>query len=127
MKYLSRGSFAGLIVAGLLAMPLSTHAGPKTEDQLIAEMDSPSADKVASAMLAIEKEYPTSTKAFPKMKVLLKDNRPKVRRKAARGLHPPQTLLRGASNATIASSFHRAVRSGRRHGGRHGQRRIGWR
>jgi len=67
-------------------MPLSTHAGPKTEDQLIAEMDSPSADKVASAMLAIEKEYPTSTKAFPKMKVLLKDNRPKVRRKAARVL-----------------------------------------
>ena len=69
-----------------LAAPCSVQAAAKTEDQLIAELDGPNEDKVASAMLAIEKQFPASTKAFPKMKTLLKDNRPKVRRKAARVL-----------------------------------------
>ena len=59
---------------------------PVTEDSLIAELDSPDEDVVAAAMQKLEKQYPTSTKAFPKMKELLKDDRVKVRRKAARVL-----------------------------------------
>ena len=86
MKKLCKRSFVGLLLTAVLAAPLSLQAAAKTEEQLIAELDGPNPDKVASAMLAIEKQFPTSTKAFPKMKALLKDPRPKVRRKAARVL-----------------------------------------
>ena len=57
-----------------------------SEDSLIKELDSPNADTVAKALLALEKQYPTSTKALPIMKKLLSDNREKVKRKAARVL-----------------------------------------
>src|SRR5262249_31327751 len=43
-------------------------------------------DKVTETLLALERHYPTSTKAFPTIKKLLTDSRPKVRRKAARVL-----------------------------------------
>jgi len=49
-------------------------------------LDSPNENKVTDALLKLEKQYPTSTKAFPTMKKLLKDPRAKVRRKAARVL-----------------------------------------
>ncbi len=70
-------------------MSLSTLLSPilaaeKTEDQLIAALDSPQAKVVNDALLKLEKQYPTSTKAFPKMKKLLTDNRSEVRRKAGR-------------------------------------------
>ncbi len=78
-----------LVAALLLAMFTAVSpalAAEKTEDQLIAELASPNAAKVTEALLKLEKQYPTSTKAFPTMKKLLKDPREKVRRKAARVL-----------------------------------------
>ncbi|HWN97570.1 MAG TPA: HEAT repeat domain-containing protein, partial [Methylomirabilota bacterium] len=59
-------------------------AAEKTEDQLIADLDSPQVKVVNGALLKLEKLHPTSTKAFPKMKKLLADSRPEVRRKAGR-------------------------------------------
>src|SRR6266496_4104762 len=78
-----------LVAALLLAMFTAVSpalAAEKTEDQLIAELASPNAAKVTEALLKLEKQYPTSTKALPTMKKLLKDPREKVRRKAARVL-----------------------------------------
>lgn len=72
-----------LVVAGFVA-PLQ--AAEKSEDQLIADFDSPKEDVVAQAMLKVEKAYPNSAKALPKLKAALKDQRAKVRRKAARVL-----------------------------------------
>lgn len=78
-------------LAGALLIVLSTasttlQAAAPTEAQLIAELDSPKANKVTSALLKLEKEYPTSTNALPKMVQLLSDSRPEVRRKAGRVL-----------------------------------------
>jgi hypothetical protein len=56
----------------------------KTEDQLIADLASPKEEVVADAMLKIEKQFPTSTKAIPEIKKYLGDDRARVRRKAAR-------------------------------------------
>lgn len=70
----------------LFAVASPVQAAEKTEDQLIADLDSPRAEVVTAAMLKIEKTYPTSTKAVPKMKALLTDARQPVRRKAARVL-----------------------------------------
>jgi|ERR1041385_1445294 HEAT repeat protein len=86
MKSLYSRNLVALALAGILLAPASVLAGPKTEDELIAELDNPNAERVASTMLAIEKQYPNSTKSFPKLKAFLKDSRPKVRRKAARVL-----------------------------------------
>jgi HEAT repeat protein len=86
MEALLKRNLLVLLIGGALLAPVSLFAAQKTEDQLIAELDSPNGSKVASAMLAIEKQYPNSTKAFPKIKSLLADKRPEVRRKAARVL-----------------------------------------
>jgi len=89
MKALCKRYFLAMLTAGALLMApasASLFAAEKTEDQLIAELDNPDGRKVASTMLAIEKQYPTSTKALPKIKGFLKVNRPEVRRKAARVL-----------------------------------------
>jgi HEAT repeat protein len=61
-------------------------AGEKTEEQLIAELSSPDASKVANAMQDLEKRFPTSTNAFATMRKMLTDPREKVRRKAGRVL-----------------------------------------
>lgn len=67
--------------------PLSIQAGsPKTEDELIVDLASPKVRVVTAALLQIEKNYPTGTKAFPAIKKLLTDSRPAVVRKAARVL-----------------------------------------
>jgi len=79
-------SFVGASALALLALAGPVLAAEKTEDLLIAELASPNAAKVTDALLKLEKQYPTSTKAFPIMKRLLKDPREKVRRKAARVL-----------------------------------------
>jgi HEAT repeat protein len=79
----------GLIgVAALAVLTLASPASAreKTEDELIAELHYPDPDKVAEAMQHLEKQFPTSTKAFPTIKKLLADPREKVRRKAARVL-----------------------------------------
>ncbi len=86
MNRICKRSFIGILVLGLVGVASPVLAKDKSEDELIADMASPLADKVAEAMLQIEKKYPTSTKAFPTMKKLLKDPREKVRRKAARVL-----------------------------------------
>ena len=72
-----------------------------SEDSLIKELDSPNADTVAKALLALEKQYPTSTKALPIMKKLLSDNRQKVNRKAARVL--------GSLHADVSSDDIKAI------------------
>jgi len=64
-------------------------AAPKkavTEDDLIAELASPNEKTVNAALQKLEKQFPTSTKAFPEMKRLLADSRSSVRRKAGRVL-----------------------------------------
>ncbi len=89
MTKIHRGILFSTAVAMLCLVGCETTGSarmPVTEDSLIEELDSANEDRVASALQRLEKEYPTSTKAFPKMKELLKDDRVKVRRKAARGL-----------------------------------------
>jgi len=79
-----------LSAVAFLANP--AQAKPKTEEQLIAELDSPKEKVVFDAMAQLEKEYPTSTAYLPKLKAMLTDNRLKVQRKAARvlgALHTP--------------------------------------
>ena len=86
MSKLCKRSFIGVLVLGLASMASPALAKEKSEDELIQELASPNADKVAETMLQIEKKYPTSTKALPTIKKLLKDPRSKVRRKAGRVL-----------------------------------------
>ena len=75
-----------MLAVGFIVAALPLRAAAATEDQLIKDLDSSNAGVVTSALLKLEKEYPTSTKAFPVMKKLLTDKRDKVRRKAARVL-----------------------------------------
>src|SRR5437868_5357921 len=86
MKTLFKSHVALIFFAALLLAPASLFAAEKTEAQLMADLDQPNADRVASTMLALEKQYPNSTNYHPKLKAFLKDSRPKVRRKAARVL-----------------------------------------
>ena len=85
----------------LLTWAPSALAKDKTEDQLIQELSSPDAGKVTDALLQLEKKFPTSTKAFPTIKGLLHDPRPKVQRKAARVL--------GALHADVSSEDVKAI------------------
>jgi len=86
MKTICKRSFIGMLAVALFALASPVSAAEKTEDQLIADLDSPRAEVVTAAMLKLEKNHPTSTKAFPKLKSLLTDARQPVRRKAARVL-----------------------------------------
>ncbi len=100
MKNLTKRSFLVALALGVLALTTFTSgAAPKkgmTEDELIAELAGPNDEKVADAMLQLERQFPTSTKAIPTMKKLLTDPRAKVRRKAARVLG----VLHAEVNAT---------------------------
>jgi HEAT repeat protein len=82
----TRRSFFIALAMGVFTLTTSQlqAAKEKTEDQLIADLASPKEDVVADAMLKIEKQFPTSTRAIPEIKKYLGDNRAKVRRKAAR-------------------------------------------
>jgi len=75
-----------MLALTVVAVALPAQAKDKSEDELIADLGSSNEDTVTSAMLALEKHYPTSTKAFPTIKKLLTDSRAKVRRKAGRVL-----------------------------------------
>jgi HEAT repeat protein len=75
-----------MVLLAVLVLTFPAQAKPETEDELIADLSSRNEDKVVETLLALEKQYPTSTKAFPTMKKLLTDSRQKVRRKAARVL-----------------------------------------
>ena len=84
MSQILRRGFIAASLLSLFALAAPVIGAEKTEDQLIADLDSPKATVVSSALQKLEKEYPGSTKALPKIKQLLTDNRPEVRRKAAR-------------------------------------------
>ena len=75
-----------LAIAFVFALALPLLARPQTEEQLIAELDSPTAKVVYAALQNLEKQYPTSAPALAKIKTLLTDARPTVRQKAARVL-----------------------------------------
>jgi hypothetical protein len=88
MNIMTKRSFVVALAVGVFALAsFSSEAKPKlTEDQLIAELSGSNPDKVADAMLQLERNFPTSTKFLPKVKELLTDPRDKVRRKAGRVL-----------------------------------------
>jgi HEAT repeat protein len=90
MNSIGKHSFISMLVLAILALNLTSWnlqaRPPKTEDELIADLSSPKAGVVTSALQKIEKEYPTTTKALPAIKKLLTDPRLKVQRKAARVL-----------------------------------------
>lgn len=88
MKQINTRSFFLALALGAYALTtLSLHAAKgKTEEQWIADLDSPKASVVTAALQKLEKEYPTSTKGIPRIKALLTDSRPEIRRKAARVL-----------------------------------------
>lgn len=93
MNYISKRSLVGMLALAVLAFSQTiSSAAPPTEAALIANLASPKEGTVTSALQSLEKEYPTSTNAFPTMKKLLTDPRDKVARKAARvlgSLHAP--------------------------------------
>ena len=96
LKMTKRSFFVALACGAVVLTTFPAWAGKKTEDQLIADLSSPKESVVDSAMLHLEKEYPTSTKATTEIKKYLGDHRPKVRRKAARVL--------GALHADVTSA-----------------------
>jgi HEAT repeat protein len=74
-----------IVVAGLV-LATNVSAKEKTEAELLKDLDSPKPGVVTDALQKIEKEYPNSAAGIAKTKQLLTDNRPPVRRKAARVL-----------------------------------------
>lgn len=88
MNNITKRSFILALAVGILAFAaIPAQAGKeKTEDQLIADLSSSKEKDVFSALQQLEKQYPTSTRAFPEMKKLLTDPRVKIRCKAARVL-----------------------------------------
>ena len=88
MLNMTKRSFIAALAVGVFALSLaSSHAAKvKTEDELIAELSGTDAKKVADAMLGLERQYPTSTKAQGEIKKYLTDSREIVRRKAGRVL-----------------------------------------
>lgn len=88
MMKLTQRSFLLALACGIFALTTASvqAAKVKTEDELIAELASPKEEVVVSAMLKLEKQFPTSAKAVTEIKKYLGDNRAKVRRKAARVL-----------------------------------------
>jgi HEAT repeat protein len=86
MKVPGRRSFIYALTFLVLGAASPAWAKEKSEDELIAELASPKEAVVHKALLDLEKQYPTGTKALPTIKKLLADPRPAVKRKAARVL-----------------------------------------
>jgi len=84
MNKMCKCSFIGALMLALFTAVSPVMAA--TEDQLIADLASPNETKVTDALLKLEKQYPTSTKAFPTMKKVSKDPLPKITTRAARVL-----------------------------------------
>lgn len=109
MKNLTKRGFILGLVLGVITFTttslLAAGKKAKTEEDLIAELAGPNADKVANAMLQLEKQYPTSTKAFPEIKKLLTDPREKVRRKAGRVLGALHAEVGDADLKNICAMF----------------------
>lgn len=107
MKNMTKRSFIIAVALGVYAFTAVTlpAATKLTEDQLIAELAGPNEDKVANAMLQLEKNYPTSTKMLPPIKKLLTDSRSKVRRKAVRVLGALHSEVDAADLKNITAMF----------------------
>ncbi len=89
--------FAAIVV--LFASCAST----RPESELLRDLDSPSAGVVCDALQALEKQYPGSPTARPKIVARLDDSREEVRRKAARVLGAMGTRLDDAGTAKVAA------------------------
>lgn len=85
-----------LVAAAIFTTALPLLAAPKTEDQLLTDLDSPKEKVVYAALQDLEKQYPTSAAGLAKIKTLLTDPRPLVHEKAARVL--------GALHAEVSDS-----------------------
>lgn len=106
MSNMTKRSFIVGLALGVFALTTSPLlAKAKTEDQLIAELAGPNEDKVANALLQLEKQYPTSTKAHPEIKKLLTDPREKVRRKAGRVLGAVHAEVNDTDLKNITAMF----------------------
>jgi hypothetical protein len=107
MKNMSKRSFIIAVALGVYALTAVTlpAAAKLTEAQLIAELSGPNEDKVANAMLQLEKNFPTSTAMIPPIKKLLTDPREKVRRKAARVLGALHTEVDSTDLKNITAMF----------------------
>lgn len=90
---------AGLVVAAVVA--LCACASTRPESELLRNLDSPSAGVVCDALQALEKQYPGSAAARPKIVAKLDDSREEVRRKAARVLGSMGTRLDDAETAKV--------------------------
>jgi HEAT repeat protein len=88
MNNITKRSFILALAVGVFAFATSPAlaAKLKTEDELITDLGSSQEKIVFAALQQLEKQYPTSTKAFPEMKKLLTDPRVKIRCKSARVL-----------------------------------------
>jgi len=103
MKTMCKRSFVGALTLGLLMLASPLIAAEKSEDQLVQDLDSPKAPVVTEALLKLEKNYPASTKALPKIKALLTDSRSAVRRKAGRVLGALHADLSDAEMKSITA------------------------
>lgn len=118
MIKLTQRSFLVALACGVFALTtVSVHAAKvKTEDELIADLASPKEDEVASTMLKLEKQFPTSPKTIAAVKKYLGDNRAKVRRKAARVIGVLHAEVTSEEIKTICALFkasdHREVMDG---------------
>ncbi len=79
IKYLLVSIFA-------ISLAVPALAKQKTEEEVLTDMDSPTAKVAVSGLAEMEKQYPTSTAGLAKTKTLLADERVTVREKAARVL-----------------------------------------
>jgi HEAT repeat protein len=93
MKNICKYLALGLLVF-TVALPL--FASERPEAELLADLTSPKARVVVKALQDIEKQYPTDVNAQTQIKLLLNDDRPTVKRKAARVL--------GALNADVSET-----------------------
>ena len=103
MKSLYQWILAGALMSLVLNPSTPLFAATTAEDKLITELSSPNEVFVSKALLELEKQYPTSTKAFPAAKKLLTDSRLTVQRKAARYLGALHAKLDGAEIDSICA------------------------
>jgi HEAT repeat protein len=102
MKPIMKKIALALSIAAI-AFPLALTAAEKAEEQVLKELDSPNAKVVVPALQQLEKKYPTSAAGLAKAKQLLADQRPEVRRKAARVLGVLHTELNDAELKNVVA------------------------
>lgn len=91
------------ITAAIFATALPLLAAPKTEEQLLADLNSPKDKVVYAALQDLERQYPTSAPGLAKIKTLLIDPRPTIHQKAARVLGALHTEVSDTDLKNIAA------------------------